>query len=170
MVKRGKGRSRGHDPAARRCGLPGRLGAAFTQRRETTGARGYRTDRYHGRSLGRPKLWGKRAVLGLEHQPATADRWSKILGVRIAAPGGDEYRSAGAPRGGVHRLPIDYFPGLGVGVVYGLVRPRLGRIPTLRAGAVLGLAAMGASDGPMVALGVTDPRRCDLDSWISARI
>ena len=65
---------------------------------------------------------------------------------------------------------LDYFPGLGVGVVYGLVRPRLGRIPTLRAGAVLGLAAMGASDGPMVALGVTDPRRCDLDSWISARI
>jgi len=32
---------------------------------------------------------------------------------------------------------------------------------------MLCLAAMVASDGPAVALGVTDPRQWDLNSWLS---
>jgi hypothetical protein len=57
--------------------------------------------------------------------------------------------------------------GLGIGAVYGLVRPSLGDVSKVRAGTVLCLAAMVASDGPAVALGVTDPRQWDLNSWLS---
>ena len=49
--------------------------------------------------------------------------------------------------------------GLGIGTVYGLLRPSLGDVSKVRAGAVLCLVAMVASDGPAVALGVTDPRQ-----------
>jgi hypothetical protein len=64
-------------------------------------------------------------------------------------------------------VPSSFFPGLGVGAAYGLLRPHLGMFSTPRAGITLGLAAMLASDGPMVALGVTDPREWDLESWLS---
>ncbi len=57
--------------------------------------------------------------------------------------------------------------GLGIGAVYGLVRLSLGDVSKVRAGVVLCLAAMAASDGPAVALGVTDPRQWDLNSWLS---
>ena len=57
--------------------------------------------------------------------------------------------------------------GLGIGAVYGVVRPSLGDVSKVRAGTVLCLAAMVASDGPAVALGVTDPRQWDLNSWLS---
>jgi hypothetical protein len=57
--------------------------------------------------------------------------------------------------------------GLGIGTVYGLVRPSLGDVSKIRAGIVLCMAAMVASDGPAVALGVTDPRQWNLNSWLS---
>ncbi len=57
--------------------------------------------------------------------------------------------------------------GLGIGTVYGLLRPSLGDVSKVRAGTALCLVAMVASDGPAVALGVTDPRRWDLNSWLS---
>jgi hypothetical protein len=57
--------------------------------------------------------------------------------------------------------------GLGIGTGYGLLRPYLGDISKVRAGTVLCLVAMVASDGPAVALGVTDPRQWDLNSWLS---
>ena len=57
--------------------------------------------------------------------------------------------------------------GLGIGAVYGVVRPSLEDVSKVRAGTMLCLAAMVASDGPAVALGVTDPRQWDLNSWLS---
>lgn len=57
--------------------------------------------------------------------------------------------------------------GLGIGTVYGLLRPSLGDVSKVRAGTVLCLVAMVASDGPAVALGVMDPRQWDLNSWLS---
>ena len=60
-----------------------------------------------------------------------------------------------------------YVVGLGVGGAYGLVRPLLGDVSGLRAGAVLGLAAMAGSDVPATALGVTDPRQWGAGSWAS---
>jgi hypothetical protein len=49
--------------------------------------------------------------------------------------------------------------GLGIGTVYGLLRPSLGDVSKVHPGTALCLAAMVASDGPAVALGVTDPRQ-----------
>ncbi len=60
-----------------------------------------------------------------------------------------------------------FLVGLGIGTAYGLVRPSLGDVSKLRAGGILGLAAMGGSDGPAAALGVTDPRQWGLNSWLS---
>jgi hypothetical protein len=57
--------------------------------------------------------------------------------------------------------------GLGIGTVYGLIRPSLGDVSKVRAGTALCLVAMVASDGPAVALRVTDPRQWDLNSWLS---
>ncbi len=57
--------------------------------------------------------------------------------------------------------------GLGIDTVYGLLRPPLGDVSKVRAGAVLCLVAMVASDGPAAALGVTELRKWDLNSWLS---
>ncbi len=85
------------------------------------------------------------------------------LSARDEAPDGPTAQNR---RSGLGAL-LGFFPGLGVGVAYGLLRPHLGRVSTPRAGVALGLAATLASDGPMMALGVTDPREWDLDSWLS---
>jgi hypothetical protein len=54
--------------------------------------------------------------------------------------------------------------GVGVGVLAGLLAPRLS-LPVL-AGTVATAAVAGAN-GPMTALGITDPRSWDAASWIS---
>ncbi len=60
-----------------------------------------------------------------------------------------------------------YVVGLGVGTAYGLVRSHLGDVSKMRAGIVLGLAAMAGSDVPASALGVTDPTAWGPGSWVS---
>lgn len=60
--------------------------------------------------------------------------------------------------------------GLGIGAVYGLVRPALGDVSRLRAGVVLGLAATAGSDVPATGLGVTDPREWGLNAWVSGLV
>jgi xanthosine utilization system XapX-like protein len=60
---------------------------------------------------------------------------------------------------------MGYGTGLGVGAAYGLLRPRFGRLPRPVAGAAVGLAAMAASDVPMAALGVSDPRTWSRADW-----
>jgi hypothetical protein len=60
-----------------------------------------------------------------------------------------------------------YVVGLGVGTVYGLIRPALGDVSKPVAGAWLGLAAMAGSDVPAAALGVTDPTQWSANSWVS---
>ncbi len=57
--------------------------------------------------------------------------------------------------------------GLTTGAVYGLLRPRLRRVPLAVLGIGAGLAANVGTTGPMVALGVTDPRTWPADSWLS---
>ena len=48
--------------------------------------------------------------------------------------------------------------GIGIGVLYGIVRLILPRPPAWLAGAALGAAAMAASDYPATRLGLTEPR------------
>lgn len=57
--------------------------------------------------------------------------------------------------------------GVGVGLAYGAVRS-LGLRPPVWAGALLtSVAALAGSNGPMTALGVTDPRTWSTTDWVS---
>jgi hypothetical protein len=57
--------------------------------------------------------------------------------------------------------------GLGVGAVYGLVRPQLGRVPFAVLALAAGLGANVGSVAPMTSLGVDDPRSWSASSWLS---
>lgn len=57
--------------------------------------------------------------------------------------------------------------GVGVGALIGTLRYAGVRLPAPLAAVAAGAAAMGAADGSMTALGVTDPRRWTADSWLS---
>jgi hypothetical protein len=57
--------------------------------------------------------------------------------------------------------------GLAVGVAYGVLRERVARVPVPVAALGVGLAASAASNLPMAATGVTDPRQWSLSGWVS---
>ena len=81
----------------------------------------------------------------------------------IEVPGDDETRS--------NRLsglgPLTGIAtGVGVGAVAGLLA-RGTRLPTPALAGVVGAAAMLGSNGPMTALGITDPRTWSASSWVS---
>jgi hypothetical protein len=57
--------------------------------------------------------------------------------------------------------------GMAIGVVAGLVRPGLARLPGPVAAVGLGLAVMAVTDGSLVRLGLTDPRKWSATDWAS---
>lgn len=57
--------------------------------------------------------------------------------------------------------------GVGIGAAAGLLRPILGRLPTVVGAAVLGAAAMAGSDVPLTKLGLTDPATWSSVDWLS---
>jgi hypothetical protein len=63
-----------------------------------------------------------------------------------------------------------YVVGLEVRTVYGFVRSGLRGVSELRAGIVLGLAAMASGDVPATELGVANPPRSSISSWTSDSI
>jgi hypothetical protein len=90
-----------------------------------------------------------------------AGKLAEKAGIELSSDETDQNR-----RSGLGALS-GYVVGLGVGTAYGLVRSHLGDVSKMRAGIVLGLAAMAGSDVPATALGVTDPRQWGLGSWVS---
>jgi hypothetical protein len=60
---------------------------------------------------------------------------------------------------------LGYVNGLGVGAVYGLLRSQFGNVPLPLAGVGVGLAAMAASDIPLVTLKVSDPKTWGFSGW-----
>jgi len=60
---------------------------------------------------------------------------------------------------------LGYVNGLGMGVAYGLLRSQLDDVPIPLASTAVGLAAMAASDIPLFALGVSDPRTWGVSGW-----
>jgi len=58
-----------------------------------------------------------------------------------------------------------YVNGLGMDEAYGLLRPQLDDVPIPLASTAVGLAAMAASDIPLVALGVSNPRTWGAEGW-----
>lgn len=57
------------------------------------------------------------------------------------------------------------FVGIGIGAAVGVARGLGWRPGTLRASAVVGLGAMALVDGPVVALGISDPRAWAAVDW-----
>jgi hypothetical protein len=57
--------------------------------------------------------------------------------------------------------------GVAVGVTAAFARPALARIPAPLAAATLGALAMGGSDGPLFALGITKPGDWTAADWAS---
>lgn len=62
---------------------------------------------------------------------------------------------------------LGYTTGIGIGVLYGLLRgqPREGAAPL--AGVAVGLSAMAASDIPIALTGVSDPATWSTTDWLS---
>lgn len=59
-----------------------------------------------------------------------------------------------------------YMVGLGLGTLYGLLRPRL-NLPGVLAGAAIGVAAMAASDVPSITIAGSDPRTWGISGWLA---
>jgi xanthosine utilization system XapX-like protein len=81
--------------------------------------------------------------------------------------GGDGSAEAAENRKSALGALLGYGVGVGVGAVYGLLRPAIPRVPAATAGIGLGLAAMAASDLPPTVLGLTDPRTWGAAGWAS---
>lgn len=92
----------------------------------------------------------------------TADALAETMGVHI--PGDDKTRANRLA--GLGPL-LGIAAGAGVGAVFGVARA-LGFRPPLLVGALLaGAGAMAATDLPMAALGVSDPRTWAAQDWLS---
>ncbi len=95
----------------------------------------------------------------------TIERMEELSHLSLSVEGSDS-DAAGNRRSGLGAL-MGIAAGLGTGVAYALVRPRLGTAPVTIGGLVAGLLANVGSVGPMTALGVTDPRTWPASSWLS---
>lgn len=62
---------------------------------------------------------------------------------------------------------LGYADGIGVGAVFGVVRPAVRRVPWFWSGLALGAITMLVSEGTATALGQTDPAEWPLSAWIS---
>ncbi|MDA3650192.1 hypothetical protein LZ318_40075 [Saccharopolyspora indica] len=95
----------------------------------------------------------------------TVRRTEQLLGVRLSS---EELGSEGvAHRRSAAGALLGIAAGLGVGVLYGLVAPRLGGASLVARGIGTGLVANVGTTGPMVVLGITDPRTWPVSSWLS---
>lgn len=62
---------------------------------------------------------------------------------------------------------LGYVNGLGVGVLYGVLRSQFDGVSIPLAGVGVGLAAMAASDVPLVALGLSNPKKWGVSGWVA---
>lgn len=62
---------------------------------------------------------------------------------------------------------MGYLVGLGIGTIYGIIRPHLGNISKPVAGAVIGATAMAASDAPSILFGLTKPSEWGIAGWLA---
>lgn len=62
---------------------------------------------------------------------------------------------------------LGYVNGLGTGVAYSLLRAQSDEVSLALAGTLVGLAAMAASDVPLVVLKASDPKTWGVSGWLS---
>ncbi|HEU5347830.1 MAG TPA: hypothetical protein VFU63_04380 [Ktedonobacterales bacterium] len=79
---------------------------------------------------------------------------------------GEEKAKAQHRLSGIGAL-MGYATGLGVGALYGLVRPFVRRVPLPLMGLALGAAAMASSDVPAAITGATNPKTWGTAAWAS---
>lgn len=114
------------------------------------------------------------------HGRASSDVPSRVAGKLTQAVGLDlqAEQDGSKPAGddekakATHRLTglgalMGYVTGLGVGAVYGALRPNLGAVSLPLAGIALGAAAMAGSDVPATVTGATDPRTWGATGWVA---
>jgi xanthosine utilization system XapX-like protein len=65
---------------------------------------------------------------------------------------------------------LGYVNGLGVGILYALLRDQFDDVPVSLASVGVGAAAMAASDVPLVSFQLTDPRSWGVSGWLSDAI
>jgi hypothetical protein len=65
---------------------------------------------------------------------------------------------------------LGYVNGLGTGVIYGMLRSRFDEIPAPLSATLVGLTAMAASDVPIVALRVSNPKTWGISGWLADTI
>ena len=95
---------------------------------------------------------------------------AKVVGLPLSSQGvGSEDQTAQNRESGLGAL-LGYVNGLGVGVAYGLLRSRQDDIPIPLAGIGVGLAAMAASDIPLIALRVSNPKTWGFSGWAADAI
>lgn len=93
----------------------------------------------------------------------TAQAIAETAGVELSA---DDESSTQARRTAAGSL-MGYGAGLGVGTLYGVVEDAVPDLPLPIAGAMLGAAAMLASDVPATVTGSTDPGDWTPQSWMA---
>lgn len=95
---------------------------------------------------------------------------AKAVGLPLSSQGvGSEDETAQNRKNGLGAL-LGYVNGLGVGVAYGLLRSGRDDVPIPLAGIGMGLAAMAASDIPLVALRVSNPKTWGFSGWAADAI
>lgn len=94
-----------------------------------------------------------------------AGKMTDQVGIDLSAE--DEHaddETAQNRREGIGAL-MGYVTGLGVGTLYGLIRPQLPNVPLPILGVGVAASAMAASDVPATAFGVTDPTSWSATDW-----
>lgn len=104
----------------------------------------------------------------------TAEKLSTAVGLPLAPTGHSDskeeqelHEQQGEQRKRGLGALLGYVAGLGVGTVYGAVRPYLGDAPLPVTGIALAAAAMAAGDLPSVLTGSTDPRTWGASGWVA---
>ena len=98
--------------------------------------------------------------------PEETVRTTEELAHTTLSSEGPDSESTSNRRSGLGAL-MGIAAGLGTGLAYGLVRPRLDGVPLPVLGIGAGLAANVGTSGPMAALGISDPRSWSASSWVS---
>src|SRR5437764_14444013 len=95
---------------------------------------------------------------------------AKTVGLPLSSQGvGSEDETAQNRESGLGAL-LGYMNGLGVGVAYGLLRSQLDEVPIPLATIGVGLTAMAASDVPLIALRVSNPKTWGVSGWLADAI
>ena len=93
------------------------------------------------------------------------EKVADMTGLSLSAQGnGSQSETAQNRESGLGAL-LGYVNGLGVGIAYGMLRSQLDEIPVPLAGVAVGLLAMAASDVPLVALKVSNPKKWGVSGW-----